>query len=535
MATSSGGRPAWANALPHGFARAVCSLLAGLALASAAISLVPFRSTIAGVPVVVSASVTPSQRGFTVDSSAGSVQFRSVTDLPIGLHADPHIDLNTVRAATTRAASFGDQAKADLKARLPAMALHFCLLALVGLVVGALAGRLLFDGLSLLVSDHVPAFGGRRRRLRDTATAVLGLAALAAGSCAVALFVSYRPDWATRYSVTGLLADVAATPGQLAALDARDAAAADKIRAVLRLQDALTRPRSSATAPAAAYRILLISDVHRRNIYPYLQRYIDDNDVSLIINTGDETLVGDVRELTADYTASITSITARTPMIWVKGNHDSPAVARAMAALPGVTVLGDQVVEADGLQIYGTPDPRTYGAAGDAGSDDPKVVTRVEGAAAAAALEHLDRSVYLDLLLAHEPVEADVLATTLGPAVHAQASGHLHHQNSEGDLQSSGHSDIRLVEGSTGLGGLLADAGDPMEFSILSVTVNCQFTRLARYALADPSLPASDAFGQSSSLLVHYFSRQQVAPDRRCDAASVSGSRSTRPPPRSTA
>ena len=222
--------------------RSRCLQLAGLALASAAISLVPFRSTIAGVPVVVSASVTPSQRGFTVDSSAGSVQFRSVTDLPIGLHADPHIDLNTVRAATTRAASFGDQAKADLKARLPAMALHFCLLALVGLVVGALAGRLLFDGLSLLVSDHVPAFGGRRRRLRDTATAVLGLAALAAGSCAVALFVSYRPDWATRYSVTGLLADVAATPGQLAALDARDAAAADKIRAVLRLQDALTRP-----------------------------------------------------------------------------------------------------------------------------------------------------------------------------------------------------------------------------------------------------------------------------------------------------
>ena len=519
-------------------ARAVATLAGGLAVAGVAVSLSPYRSQVAGVPVTISASVLPSYRGITVDSTVGNLAFRDVTSLPLGLHVAPRIDLRTVQVATSGGQEFSRRARADLAARAPALVAHFAGAALGGLLLGGLAGGLLFDGALQLVSarPELVLDGERRRRLRGTALRVVALTVLTAGTLAAVGVLTYRPSWYTRYTVSGLLADVAATPTQLASLDARDAAAAGKLRAVLRLQEALTQPPPTTTTPDAAYRILLISDVHRRDIYPYLQQYVDANDVALIVNTGDETLVGNRAELTPDFLSSIRAVTERTPMIWVKGNHDSRAVARSLDAVPGVTVLDGQVVQADGLQLYGVADPRDYGAAGDAGSDAPEVVTRLEAAAAGRALAAIDRRTFVDLLMAHEPVEADVIAGTLGTSVRAQASGHTHHQNAEDDLQRRGH-DLRLVEGTTGLGGLFADAGDPLEFSILSVTADCQFTRIVRYALSDPALPAETqtaSFGQSSSFGVHYFRPQAISPTRSCSRAAGVGepvdARSSRPP-----
>jgi hypothetical protein len=188
-------------------------------------------------------------------------------------------------------------------------------------------------------------------------------------------------------------------------------------------------------------------------------------------------------------------------------------------------VLTDQVVRAFGLQVYGTPDPRTYGASGDLGSDDPDVVTKVQTQAAADALGKLDRSLYLDLLVAHEPVEADLMSDSLGPTVRATASGHVHQQNAESDLQDGDH--IRLVEGTTGLGGLLRNGGDdPMEFSILSVGTNCQYTRIIRYQLADPALPdltRGETYGNNSAFDVHYFEPQPINADRTCSPDDTIG------------
>lgn len=404
-------------------ARVVVAAAGAVVLAGAAMSLVPYRSSIAGVGIVVTGSVTPAHRGLTVDSSLGSLQFRDVTALPIGLHVTPRIDVAAVRAATSGGESFTTRARADLEAQIPHLVWHFGVLLVVGMAVGALVGSVLVDGFASLVTARSPRRrSGRRRRLATTGGRVVAVTTVVVVALAATLAASYRSRWYEQYTVTGLLADVAAAPSQLAALDARDSGAADKIRAVLRLQDALTQPPVDRSAPPTAFKVLLISDVHRRNIYPYLQQYIDANDVKLIVNTGDETLIGNTAELTPDYAAAISAITAHTPMLWVKGNHDSPAVAAAMDAIPGVTILDGQIVTALGLQIFGTADPRTYGAAGDAGSDAPAAVTRIETAAASDALAGLNRSTYLDLLMAHEPVEADAIATTLGPSVRAQAS-----------------------------------------------------------------------------------------------------------------
>ncbi len=499
--------------------RVLVSLVVGVLTASAAVTLWPYRSSVAGVSFVASASVTPSRQGLTMDTSLGALQFRDVTVLPLGLHVTPRIDLSVVRAATAPDGDFTERVRSDLRSQAEPLMIHFAGLAVTGLLVGSAAGDLLVDGVLAVAAGAVSPTRRRRFRLARDGLIVTGVTAVVTMSIATVALLTYQSDWYTRYSVTGVLADVAATPARLSALDTRDNQTADKIRAVLSLQDALTKPPPASTAPPTAFAIMFISDVHRRDIYPYLQQYIDANDVKLIVDTGDETLFGKSFELTRDYLASIRKVTSRTPMVWVKGNHDSAEIARAMAAIPGVTVLDGTILPAFGLQIYGTADPRVYGAAGDLGSDDPRVVTRVETQAAADALSALNRSTYLDLLLAHEPVEADSLATALGPGVRAQASGHVHHQNAASDLQRADQADIRLIEGTTGMGGLLANNGDPMEFSIMSVATNCQFTRIVRYQLQDPALPTealSSSFGTNSSFAVHYFHRQQITGDRIC-------------------
>ncbi len=503
-------------------ARFFASLLAALALAAIAVSVYPYRSTIANVDIVVSGSVTPAHRGITVDSSLGSLQFRDVTAVPIGLHVAPRIDLDAVREVTNGGANFTTQFRTELEHQVPAMILHFVGAAILGLVVGALIGDLIVDGaVSVLANTDPVRAGTRRHRLAATGSQVATSTVVALLALSATIGLTYRSDWWQRYAVTGLLADIAATPDKLAALDARDAGAADKVRAVLRLQDALTQPATSQNTPPTAYNVMFISDVHRRDIYNYLPEYIDSNDVRLVVNTGDETLVGNAAELTDTYVASIRKITETTPMIWIKGNHDSAGVAARMASIPGVTVLDQEVVKAMGLQIYGVGDPRPYGAGGDAGSDNVDTVTKIETAAATPAVQNRNRAPDLDLLLAHEPVMADAMATTLGPSIRATGSGHVHHQNDTADLQRSDRDYIRLVEGTTGLGGLLADAGDPMEFSILSVGTNCQYTRIIRYQLADPAIPdltRGETYGNNSAFDVHYFQPQPIKDDRTCAA-----------------
>jgi len=504
-------------------ARWLAALLAGLIAAGAAIAVWPYRSSVAGVPFVASASFTTATPGLTLDTGLGAVQFREVTALPVGVRIAPRIDLEAVRAATSHGAAFTSALQAGLRSQFRPIAVHFLALALAGLIVGAVTGVLVVDGVVAEINGGAARQGTRRQRLGHRAAVVAvvtaGISVATAGTAAL----TYRSEWASRYSVTGVLADILAAPGRLAGLDARDSRTARKIRAVLSLEKALTAPAPANNPPPnTAFNIMFISDVHRRDIYPYLQGYIDAGDVRLIVDTGDETLFGSTAELTGNYLASIRKVTARTPMIWVKGNHDSPAIARAMAAIPGVIVLNGQVVTAYGLQIYGTADPRIYGAPGDLGSDDPATVTRVQTLAAQQALAGLNRSAYLDLLLAHEPIEADALASALGPALRAQASGHVHRQNPVADLQTAGRADIRLVEGSTGMGGLLSNYDEPMQLSILSVAADCQYTRTVRYTLQDPALTTealASSFGTNSSFVVHYFRPQKIPADRTCSTA----------------
>ncbi|HEV7189248.1 MAG TPA: hypothetical protein VGN28_15260 [Blastococcus sp.] len=130
-----------------------------------------------------------------------------------------------------------------------------------------------------------------------------------------------------------------------------------------------------------------------------------------------------------------------------------------------------------------------------------------------------------DIVATHEPVAADELRTVLPDRIRHTDSGHVHHQNDAADLQQDDGT-IDLVEGSTGGGGLdniyRGTKRPPIEFSIESVAVNCQFTRVVRFAIrsAAPSgavAATPQAYGDDVTSSTTYFRPQDTGPDRTCD------------------
>jgi hypothetical protein len=203
--------------------------------------------------------------------------------------------------------------------------------------------------------------------------------------------------------------------------------------------------------------------------------------------------------------------------LWVPGNHDSPSVTAKMGGIPGVTVLGRkelqsggattvaaQMIDAYGLRILGVPDPRVWGDEGASGSGDDTVTNKLELKTMQAAVGDFDPAQVIDLGLTHEPVAADELEKLL--KARAVASGHTHEQNPTNTIQSKGY--ISLTEGSTGLGGIHHYDSEPMEFSIVSVGKDCQYTVAVRYQNSDPRNADS---GSSVSATTYYFKPQKIA------------------------
>jgi predicted phosphodiesterase len=279
---------------------------------------------------------------------------------------------------------------------------------------------------------------------------------------------------------------------------------------------------------------MYISDMHLAGTYPLVQQYAKNFDVSLIINTGDESQFGTAAELSPGYVAQITSLTKVAPMIWLAGNHDSPTTAQIMAKIPGVTVLGGKTTDASGgfavtaqqLQAFGLhiaaiPDPRVYGAAGVYGADDDKLTDPLERGAMDHALQKVSEDDRFDIFATHEPVAADEIAKVLDGRVRQTNSGHTHKQNADSEVQ--GGKTIKLVEGSTGAGGLkevgLEVKPSPVAFSIESVAQDCQFTKVVRFQVngaAPTSTDLSTADAQNVTASTLYLKPQDVADGRTC-------------------
>jgi hypothetical protein len=511
----------------------------------------PYHATVQGIRFQVEGTLL-TRPGLSADTTLGSWIFPDLSGLPVGVHLRPEDGavLELTRTAAGDRTDFVQRLQADAADQLPRIAAWLLGEVLLGIALGLLAAA----GINMAVRY----LRGRPRRPDELRHRLRQLGAAVAVVLAVATYgwVTYNPDWARTSQLTGTLAAAQLFPSQLKAYYTQQSKVFDVLGSVIGLQATLQTQLDGDQAPATALRIMFISDMHLAANYPLVQAYAESYDVDLIINTGDESEFGTTAELTPTYLDALRAVTAKTPMLWVAGNHDSPATVAVMRTIPGVTVLGTKrstgdgyevtagQVDAYGLTVVGLSDPRTYGGPGAYGSDDTSVTGPLQRTAVDDALAPLTENngdggeadgesasdgtggEVIDIFATHGPVGADEARQLLGDRVRQTNVGHQHQQNDPGDVQ---HDDaIDLVEGTTGAGGLdnivRGSERPPIAFSIESVAEDCQFTRVIRFQIHSghptevSSSEAADpqAFGSDVTASTIYLRPQAIAEDRTC-------------------
>ena len=205
-------------------------------------------------------------------------------------------------------------------------------------------------------------------------------------------------------------------------------------------------------------RLLHVSDVHLNpQAFDLMEVLVDQFDVDAVVDTGDSTDFGTTAENQA--LAAIGGLPV--PYVWVRGNHDSPATADAVAALPNAVVLDGDARAVAGMRFFGVGDPRytpdkarPSGAATERREADllaPHVAAQVAQAQPPA----------VDVLVVHDAR----LAAGAGDRVPLVLAGH-NHVARRGRIGAA----TLLVQGSTGgagLRGLQGEFPEPLTASVL--------------------------------------------------------------------
>jgi predicted phosphodiesterase len=218
----------------------------------------------------------------------------------------------------------------------------------------------------------------------------------------------------------------------------------------------------------ATIRVLHISDLHLNpSAWSVVSTVVKQFHIDLVIDTGDINDWGTTME--SSFVNSIGAL--KVPYVFIRGNHDSAATARAVAKQSNAIVLENKITTVQGLTIAGigdprfTPDKTTVETPAPAGADHADDPVYMSGDRLAATIDASDKPV--DVALVHDPASAPPLAGIV-PLVLA---GHLHHRETdEMPAAQGGRSTLMLVEGSTGgagLRGLQGETPTPLEMSVL--------------------------------------------------------------------
>jgi hypothetical protein len=550
----------------HLLLRWVLRIAVPLGCAAATLQAFPYHATVQGVPFQVQGSLF-TRPGLSADTTLGSWEFPTVSGVPFGVHISPEdVDvLALTRLAGGDVPGFVQRLQADVTEQAPVIVGWLVAELLLGLAVGLAVCAAVNMSVRYLRGQPRQAHELRRRGRQAATAALVTLAVAAYGA------LSYNPNWVRESQLTGTLAAAQLFPSELSAYYSRQSKALDVLGSVVGIQAALQAQIEDDQTPETALEIMTISDMHLAANYPLVAQYAANYGVDLIVNAGDESEFGTTAELTPTYLDAVRALTATTPMLWIAGNHDSPATELVMRGIPGVTVLGAKtaavgggyavtagLVDAFGLTVAGLSDPRVYGAPGRYGSDEASVVEPLQRETVRAAVGPPEDDAEattsaaapssspapappdgtaeavtptagpIDLFAIHEPIAAEELREVLPDRIRQTVSGHVHAQNDSADVQA-GDATIDLVEGSTGAGGLdnivRGTERPPTEFSIESVAADCQFTRVVRFSIASPgpsmvgapeTATTPQAFGDDVTASTLYFRPQAVAPDRVC-------------------
>ena len=230
------------------------------------------------------------------------------------------------------------------------------------------------------------------------------------------------------------------------------------IENVLSLYQGATEVRSFQP-DASTTRVLHVSDIHLNpQAFDLIQQVADQFDVDVVVDTGDINDWGTTVE--GRFADRIGALDV--PYVYIRGNHDSSATARAVAAQPNARVLDGSQVTIAGLRIWGVGDPRFTPDKSRAGSgDDEQQVAADEAPEIARRVRSLPGAPP-DVVLVHDPATAE----DLGGLVPLVLAGHRHRVQE----RLLGDGTRLLVEGSTGgagLRGLQRDEAVPLSCSVL--------------------------------------------------------------------
>jgi predicted MPP superfamily phosphohydrolase len=493
----------------------------------------PYRGDVAGVHIRAQGTLF-TRPGLSADTSFGSWEFPDVDGLPIGVHVSPvNVDVLALHGDRTWSNMTVHDLRQAFLAKAPLMTAWLVGEALLGVLLG-LVLAMSFSMAWRYLHGHARHEDELRVRVGEfsAALALLSLITL------YGVF-TFNPDWTKHSRVTGTLGAVQLFPTQLEKFYNRQSKVYDVLGAVVGIQARLQQQIDTSRTPDTALDIMFISDVHLAAVYPLIKQYAENFGVDLIVNTGDESEFGTRAELTSTFVRSIEDLTSRIPMLWVAGNHDSPDTVQVMSGIKGVTVLGGKTkspdgsfavtaskVDALGLTVAGVADPRVYGASGAAGADVDSVTDPLEKAAMASAVAGIagepSAARRFDIFATHAPVAVDELARLLPDQIRQLNAGHVHAQNSIDDITHQ-RGQLRLIEGSTGAGGLdnidRNAAPPPIEFSIESVSSTCQFTKVQRFQVADPAAardPSAALQRGEVTVSTVYFEAQHLPSSRHC-------------------
>ncbi|MFI7586590.1 metallophosphoesterase [Spongisporangium articulatum] len=275
-------------------------------------------------------------------------------------------------------------------------------------VLFAFAGALV---LSLLV------FRLRWRRLAQVAATLSGVLVLTAGATAA----TADPNRLQQPQFTGLLSQAPYVTGSVTSalqrLETYRSGLADIVRSVTALYataDAL--PTLSTSDDDDVVTVLHVSDIHLNPLaFDLIDRLVQQFKVDVVVDTGDITTWGTTVESSTLSRIGQLSV----PYVFVRGNHDSAATQRSVAAQKNAIVLDDRVVEVAGLTIAGIGDPN-FTPDGDAAASPSFGPTRGGGTATVSPSSTGSPS-------ASAPVPSTGAA---GPSVSPSPSGPLYGVNS---------------------------------------------------------------------------------------------------------
>ncbi len=290
------------------------------------------------------------------------------------------------------------------------------------------------------------------RLARCVAGGLLGTALLLGPSIAtfdISAFRAPRYQGALEYAPT-LIGDVRTGLKRLHTLREQMALISQNLN---RAYTALSQP--TPELDSGTIRILHISDAHLNPAgFDLAQRLARQFEVAAVVDTGDMGTWGLSFE---------PSIAARlkefdTPYLFVKGNHDSPDVVRAVAANRNARVLDWSSTEVAGIRFFGVGDP-TF-SPGEGHRTD--VFEKLKDERSVAVGKAIDTQIPpVDVLLVHDPH----LATYALGHVSTVMDGHFHDFRNE-VVNGTRHLTTGTV-GAAGPDGLRADAPVPYGAEVL--------------------------------------------------------------------